>query len=59
MGKLAKLIIVVAIIAVAAYVLISMSGRSGGDTERAASDQGEQRPRLEEKYGFTGETVGD
>jgi hypothetical protein len=35
-----------------------MSGRSS-KTEQAASDQRDERPRLEEKYGFTSETVGD
>jgi len=58
MGKLAKLVIVIAIVAVAAYALVSMSGRSS-ETKRAASDQRDDRPRVEEKYGFTSETVGD
>jgi ABC-type cobalt transport system substrate-binding protein len=58
MTKLAKLILVIVVVAVAAYVLVSMRGRFGG-SERAATDRPDERPRLEEKYGFTSETVGD
>ena len=58
MGKLVKVIIVVAIIAVAGYVLVTRSSDSGGD-QTAGSEQPDERPRLEEKYGFTSETVGD
>jgi flagellar basal body-associated protein FliL len=58
MGKLIKLILVVVILAVVGYVVVSMSGRSE-QTRQAASDKPDERPRLEEKYGFTSETVGD
>lgn len=58
MGKLVKLLVLVAIIAVAAYVVVTFSGGSeNGPT--ADSSQRDERPRLEEKYGFTSETVGD
>jgi hypothetical protein len=58
MGKLVKLIVLVAVVAIAAYALVTLTGRSDDD-ERAASSPRDQRPRLEEKYGFTSETVGD
>lgn len=58
MGKLAKLIVVVALIVVAGYAVVSLTGNSD-DTGPTASDQKDERPRLEEKYGFTSETVGD
>ena len=58
MGKLVKVIIVLAIIAVAGYVFVTRSGDSGGG-QTAGSEQRGERPRLEEKYGFTSETVGD
>lgn len=58
MGKLVKLIILVAIVAIAAYAFVTFTG-SSDDRERADSSQRDERPRLEEKYGFTSETVGD
>jgi flagellar basal body-associated protein FliL len=58
MGKLLKIVILVAIIAVAAYVVVTMSANSGG-SRTADSKQRDDRPRLEEKYGFTSETAGD
>jgi len=58
MGKLVKVLIVVAIIAVVGYILVNRSGDSGrGQT--AGPEQPDERPRLEEKYGFTSEMVGD
>ena len=58
MGKLAKLIVVVAVIVVAGYAVVSLIGTLD-DTKPPVSDQKDERPRLEEKYGFTSETVGD
>jgi hypothetical protein len=58
MGKLVKLILVIVIIAIGAYALMALRDTSG-DGKPTASDQRDERPRLEEKYGFTGETVGD
>ena len=58
MGKLLKVIIVVVIIAVAGYVFVTRSGDSGS-AQTAGSEQRDERPRLEEKYGFTSEMVGD
>jgi hypothetical protein len=57
MGKLAKLIVVIAIIAVAGYALMQFANTSGTD-EQASSDQPDEGLRVEEKYGFTTETVG-
>ena len=58
MGKLARLLLVVAIIAVAVYLVFRYSGSLTG-SRHAATDRPDERPRLEEKYGFTSETVGD
>ncbi|MBU0616538.1 MAG: hypothetical protein KKI02_02350 [Planctomycetes bacterium] len=58
MGKLVKLLVLVAIIVVVAYVVMTFSGDSESGP-RADTDQRDERPRLEEKYGFTSETVGD
>ncbi|MFQ5806732.1 MAG: hypothetical protein ACE5I3_09805 [Phycisphaerae bacterium] len=58
MGKLAKLLIVVAIIAIAGYAILALN-KPSGDGPRADAEQRHERPRLEEKYGFTSETVGD
>jgi hypothetical protein len=56
MGKLVKLVIVVAIVAVAAYVIMSFSADSGSGpaADRPAN---EDSLRVEEKYGFTTETI--
>jgi flagellar basal body-associated protein FliL len=58
MGKLVKLLIVVAIIAVAAYGIIQYTN-SSSDQSQSIADQVDKRPRLEEQYGFTTETVDD
>ena len=56
MGKLVKLIIVVAIVAVAAYFVMNMSTDS--DSDRAVdTKQNDDALRVEEKYGFTTETI--
>ena len=57
MGKLVKLIIVVAIVAVAAYFAMNMSSDSGSD-RAADTKQNDDALRVEEKYGFTTETIG-
>ena len=59
MGKLVKLILVIAIVAVAAYALITFTGTSGNRGRTASDQPDDERPRVEEKYGFTSETVGD
>jgi len=58
MKALIKLLIVMAVLAVAAYLLVSRGSRSAGE-DRTAGRGADERPRLEEKYGFTGESVGD
>jgi hypothetical protein len=58
MGKLVKVIILIAIIAVAGYIFVTRSGDSGSG-RTGGPEQRDERPRLEEKYGFTSETVGD
>lgn len=58
MGKIIKLIVAVAIIAVAAYALLEL--RSGSDEHvQGRPDGPDDGVRVEEKYGFTTETVGD
>jgi hypothetical protein len=56
-GKLVKLIVVLGIVAVAIYAVVRLSSRSGAPG-RADSENADERPRLEEKYGFTTEQVG-
>ncbi len=58
MGKLVKLVVLLALIAVAVYAVVTLSNDLGSGK---AVDTGErdERPRLEERYGFTSETVGD
>ena len=58
MRLLIKLIVAVAIIVVVGYALIEL--RSGSDAPTAdSSDQADGGVRVEEKYGFTTDSVGD
>ena len=57
MGKLVKLIVVLVIVAVAGYVFVEYS-QSNGEAEQASSERTDEGLRVEEKYGFTTETVG-
>jgi hypothetical protein len=50
------MLIVVAITAVAAYGIIQYAN-SCGDQGQSLADQVDKRPRLEQQYGFTTETV--
>ena len=56
MGKLVKLIVLVGILALAAYFFVTYSTRSD-DNKKADARQTDGSVRVEEKYGFTTETV--
>ncbi len=54
--KLVKILLVLAVIAGIAYFAANMADRGGEGASKKAGD-GEGGVRLEEKYGFTGETA--
>ena len=57
MSKLVKLLVLLAIVVIAGYAVIKYSG-GNDDRQQADAQEADQRPRLEEKYGFTTEQVG-
>jgi len=57
MGKLVKLLVLLAIVVIAGYAVVKYSGGSD-DRQQTDAQKADERPRLEEKYGFTTEQVG-
>ncbi|MFO0839392.1 MAG: hypothetical protein U1D55_12815 [Phycisphaerae bacterium] len=56
MGKLVKLLLVVAVLGAAAYFALNYAQESGSTPVKGTKE--ENKPRLEEKHGFTSEGVG-
>lgn len=56
MSKLVKLLVLLAIVVIAGYAVVKYSGSD--DRQQTDAQKPDERPRLEEKYGFTTEQVG-